>query len=107
MEISLLNKLKSTNDIQGQRSENDENIIVICYDRNNRMENLKIRLDKINANVVFHTEFELCKNFIQSIERQKIFIIISSSQILKRRSATIPDIMAGEKFLILYLIFLK
>jgi hypothetical protein len=86
--MSSSNKFQFIVDAQGQQSEsvnkteNEENIILISFHPNNETKDLKKRLDEINNNVVFHTELELCIHFIQSIQKQKIFLITSSFQIL-------------------------
>jgi hypothetical protein len=59
---------------------NKENRILICFDPNNETENFKKRLDQVNINVVFHTQLNSYFHFIESIEKQKFFLIISSSQ---------------------------
>jgi tetratricopeptide (TPR) repeat protein len=66
------------------KTQNKNNIIIIYFDPNNKIDDLKKRLDQVNDDVVFYTELESCITFIQSIEKQKIFLIIpsSSSQIL-------------------------
>jgi hypothetical protein len=81
MEVLASNEIKPSD--QKQQSENTENITLICFDPNNEFndntENFKIQLHQITDSVIFHTELELCTTFIQSIEQQKIFLIISSS----------------------------
>jgi tetratricopeptide (TPR) repeat protein len=64
------------------KTVNKEKIIIICFDPDNYIEDLRTRLDQINCDVVFHTELESCIHFIQSIEEQKIFLIIPSFRIL-------------------------
>jgi hypothetical protein len=66
------------------KTPNKENITIICFDPNNEIVDSKKQFNQINGDVLFHTELESCITFIQSIEKQKIFLIIpsSSSQIL-------------------------
>ncbi|CAF1250880.1 unnamed protein product [Adineta steineri] len=59
--------------------DNDEQIIIICFHPNNQIEDMKKQLHEMNDHVVFHTELESCISFIQSIENEKIFLIIFDS----------------------------
>jgi hypothetical protein len=66
------------------KTGNEDNIILICFHPNNGIEDLRKRLQQINNYVFFHTELESCITFIQSNDKQKIFLIILSSQILSQ-----------------------
>ncbi|CAF2706210.1 unnamed protein product [Rotaria sp. Silwood2] len=63
--------------------ENDKNIILVCFDPANEFhddtEYLNKRLNQINSPLVFHSELESCITFIQSIDKEKVFVIISDS----------------------------
>ncbi len=63
-------------------SVDEENIILICFDPNNEIVDFKKRFNPINVDVIFHTEFQSCITFVQSIDKQKVFLIIPPSQIL-------------------------
>ena len=66
MEISLMNQSKMINN-----TENKENIIFICFDPNNQLNDLKKQMDQLNNNILSYSELESCIIFIQSIEKQK------------------------------------
>ncbi|CAF1094572.1 unnamed protein product [Adineta steineri] len=73
---------KMNGDEQQTDIEDEETIIIICFDPNNEfndyIEDLK---QQINDSVIFYSELELCINFIKSIEDKTIFLIISPSSI--------------------------
>lgn len=56
-------------------SVDKEDIILICFDPNNQIDNFRIQFNQINVDVVFHTEFESCLTYIQSSDKQKIFFV--------------------------------
>ncbi|CAF0999831.1 unnamed protein product [Rotaria sordida] len=86
---SIASKLSvSTND-----NENKENITLIWFDPNigshEDIEKIKQQLRLINDYVIFSTDFGHCIKLIQSIDKEKIFLITSGSeakQILSRKS---------------------
>lgn len=62
------------------KSGNKKNIIIICFNSNNEIEDFKNLFHQINyTDVVFHTDLESCISFIRSIKKQKIFLVILSS----------------------------
>ncbi|CAF1439523.1 unnamed protein product [Adineta steineri] len=73
---------KMNGDEQKTDIEDEETIIIICFDPNNefndQIEDLK---QQINDSVIFYSELELCIHFIKSIEDKTIFLIISPSSI--------------------------
>ncbi|CAF0826299.1 unnamed protein product [Adineta steineri] len=73
---------KMNGDEQQTDIENEENIIIICFDPNNEfndhIEDLK---QHINDSVIFYSELELCISLIKSIVDKTIFLIISPSSI--------------------------
>ena len=76
------------------RSENKENITLIWFDPDKKLNgdttDLKKRLREINDYVIFHNELETCITYIQAVEKQKIILIIPdlyTSQILSSVAA--------------------
>ncbi|CAF1328622.1 unnamed protein product [Adineta steineri] len=73
---------KTNGDEQQTDIEDEENIIIICFDPDNEfndhIEDLK---QQINDSFIFYSELELCINFIKSIVDKTIFLIISPSSI--------------------------
>ncbi|CAF1009461.1 unnamed protein product [Rotaria sordida] len=64
--------------------ENKEGITLLWYDPNieshHDTERTKQQLRSINDFVLFHTDLDQCVKFIQSIEKEKIFLITSGSK---------------------------
>ena len=57
-----------------------QTITLICfYSDDYETNNLKNQFEHINDNIHFYNELESCINFIQSIEKQNIFLIIPSN----------------------------
>ncbi|CAF4080118.1 unnamed protein product, partial [Adineta steineri] len=62
--------------------DDEENIIIVCYDPNNEFNNhIEDFKQQINDSVIFYSEFELCINFIRSVVDKTIFLIVSPSSI--------------------------
>ncbi len=78
MTTLAINKATYTN---SNETANKESISFICFHSNNELDGFKQRLDHINNDFIFYTELESCINFIQSIRKQKIFLIIPFSQL--------------------------
>jgi hypothetical protein len=83
MEISSMNESNLIDKNQQSKminnTENKENIILICFDPNNQLKDLKKQMNQLNNNILCYSELESCIIFIQSIEKQKIFLITSDS----------------------------
>ena len=73
-------------------NENKESITLIWFDPNigsrEDTEHTKQRLRHINDYVIFHTDLDQCITFIQSIDKEKIFLITSG----KKASELLPRI---------------
>ncbi|CAF1187209.1 unnamed protein product [Rotaria sordida] len=67
------------------RKENKESITIIWFDSNihshNLTENINERLCEINNYILYYNEIDPCINYIQSIDKEKIFMITSSKDI--------------------------
>ena len=59
-----------------------DNVVFICFDPNNDIDDVRKRINQINANTIFYKELKSCISFIQSIQSQKAFLVMSSSQII-------------------------
>jgi hypothetical protein len=59
---------------------NNETRIPIWFDPNNEMEHLQKQFVQMNNDVIFHTELESYIHFMESIKKEKFFLIIPSSQ---------------------------
>ncbi|CAF4912653.1 unnamed protein product [Rotaria sp. Silwood1] len=73
------------------RQENKESITIVWFDSNihlyNHAKNINEQLRQINDYNLYYSEIESCINYIQSIDKEKIFLITSSinaSQILSQ-----------------------
>ena len=82
------------------RKENKESITIVWFDSDihlyNHAENINKRLRQINDYNLYYTGIDSCINYIQSINKDKIFLITSSigasqSQILSQIN-TLPQI---------------
>ncbi|CAF1428936.1 unnamed protein product [Adineta steineri] len=70
------NKINS--DEQQTDNEDEENIVIICFDPNNEFnDHIEYLKQQLNDSVIFYSELELCISFIKSIENEIISLIIS------------------------------
>ncbi|CAF1552033.1 unnamed protein product, partial [Adineta steineri] len=63
------------------KDDNDEQIIITCFHPDNKIEDMKNQLNQMNNHVIFYTELESCISLIQSIQKEKIFLIIFDSYV--------------------------
>ena len=63
---------------------NERKRIIICFDPNHETKKWKKQLEQINDNVIFHTKWKRFIHLMESIEKEKIFLIIPCSQVSSR-----------------------
>ncbi|CAF3992892.1 unnamed protein product [Rotaria sp. Silwood1] len=91
-EVFSVNNNNTTNNVSSNQllntinNENKENITLIWYDSNIGLhENIEqtTQLRLINDYIIISIDFEQCISFIQSIDNEKIFLIISALEASK------------------------
>jgi tetratricopeptide (TPR) repeat protein len=80
---NTINSSFNENSILADNDENNETTTILWFDSNissyEYTEQINDRLQQINADIGVYTEVELCLNFVQSNDKQKIFLVISGS----------------------------
>ncbi|CAF1324699.1 unnamed protein product [Rotaria sp. Silwood1] len=95
-DIEVINDLSFNQSSTTTNNENKESITLIWFDPNigsrQETEQTKQELRSINDFVIFFTEREECISFIQSIDKEKIFLIVSGS----KASEILPRISSNQ-----------